>query len=107
MSAARRGRVAMNGSFSKRLNEAIRKRTWPNSPLRLSQLAQAIGCSQDTMERYQYGMTRMPAECVGPLCKLFGSSFIAEIYPEAATLTPRERKALRVGLAALEATEAA
>lgn len=106
MSAARRRKVAMNSSFSKRLNEAIRKRTWPNTGLRLSQLAQAIGCSPDTMERYQYGLTRMPAECVGPLCRLFGPSFIAEIYPEAATLTPRDRKALQIGRAALDAMEA-
>jgi predicted transcriptional regulator len=107
MSAERRRKVAMNSDFYRNLNEAIRKRVWPNTNLKLHQLAKAIGCSPDTMQRYQYGMTKMPAECVGPLCKLFGPSFIAEIYPEAVTLSPRDRKALRIGHAALAASEAA
>jgi len=107
MSAGRRSKVAVNTDFYRNLNEAIRKRTWPNTSLRLQQLAKAIGCSPDTMERYQYGLTKMPAHCVGPLCKIFGPSFIAEIYPEATILTPRDKKALRIGHAALAATEAA
>jgi hypothetical protein len=107
MSAERRRKVAMNEEFAKRLNEALRRRLYPNSTVRIHQIARACGVSEDTATRWQYGLTKMPASALGPLGRLFGPAFIAEVIPEATPMTPRDRRALAIGHAALAASEAA
>lgn len=91
--------------FLDRARFAVARHMWPHTALRAKQLAHALGKSEDTAERLIRGEAQLSAADVHSLCRLFGPGFIAEIYPEAATLSPRDRKALEVGRRALELAE--
>lgn len=91
--------------FLDRARVALQRRLFPHTAMRVKQLAHALGKSEDTAERLVRGEAQLSAVDVYSLMRLFGPSFIAEIYPEAAILTPRDRKALEVGRRALELAE--
>lgn len=96
---------AARDEFNERARRCVVRRMFPNSDVRVKQLAHALGKSEDTAERLVRGEAQLSAVDVYSLMRLFGPSFIAEIYPEAAILTPRDRKALEVGRRALELAE--
>lgn len=71
-------------SFTSRLAEAIRKRTYPNTALHLPQLAGAIGSDGRSLTRWIRGESKPFAEAVDELGKFFGNrgdkSFLQEVY---------------------------
>lgn len=93
--------------FVARARRAVQRRIYPNSAIHLKQVASALGKSEDTAARLMRGESQFSAADLYGLMRLFGPALIAEVYEEAAILTPRDRKALEVGRRALELAEAA
>jgi len=93
--------------FLDRARDALRHRMYPYTNLHTKQIAHALGKSEDTAARMVRGEAQLSAADVYSLMRLFGPTFVAEVYLEAAILSPRDRKALDIGRRALEMAEAA
>lgn len=106
-SRSARLRGAAMTTFVERARRAVQSRLYPNSSVHLKQVAHALGKSEDTAARLVRGQSQFSAADLYGLMRLFGPQLIAEVYEEAAILTPRDRKALEVGRRALELAEAA
>ncbi len=100
-------RGAAMSQFLDRARAALQHRIYPYTNVHLKQVAHALGKSDDTAGRLVRGEAQLSAADVYSLMRLFGPTFIAEVYLEAAILSPRDRKALEIGRRALEMAEAA
>lgn len=104
-SAILRGRAM--SVFLDRARVALARRMYPHSGLHAKQLAHALGKSEDTALRLMRGEAQLSAVDIYSLMRLFGPAFVAEVYEEAAILSPRDRRALELGRKALDMAEAA
>lgn len=100
-------RVQAMSVFLDRARNAVARRMHPHTGLHAKQLAHALGKSEDTALRMIRGEAHLSAADVYGLMRLFGPEFVAEVYQEAAILSPRDRRALEIGRKALEIAEMA
>lgn len=87
----------MKADFQDRLCEAVRKRLFPNTGLHVSQLAYAIGCSDETLKNLLRKQHALSSHYVAGLIDFFARhsdhQFICELYPNACTpLVVRKRE---------------
>lgn len=66
---------AMKQSFERRFAEAIRRRLYPNSTLRLKMVAQDTGYSEDTIARWMQGKHRVFAGAVEDMASYFAARY--------------------------------
>lgn len=101
--------------FTERMQDALRRRLYPNTSLHAQQLAAAIGKSGDTVLRWWKAHTAMPAWALDELHAFFSSQgdagFLNEVFGLAAEdrLARLERQHQELGreLAALRAQRSA
>jgi len=75
------------GSFELRLADALRRRLYPNTALRLKEVAAGIGRSENTVARWWRGETRIGGEDLDRLAQYLkkrgDGGFLAEVYGDA------------------------
>lgn len=83
-------------NFKKAFGDSVRRRVWPNTPLRLEQLAAAIGCHPETMKNAIRGEHNTQSDYVAATVNFFVSQgdfqLIAELYPAATPLVQRRKQ---------------
>lgn len=97
-------------NFSKNLGDATRRRLFPNTNLRIEQLAHAIGCHSETLKNGIYGRHNMSSPLVAALIDYFtrcgDHSFICEIYPNAVEPLIQRNKRAEKAIAFAESFQA-
>ncbi len=87
---------AMKSDFQNVLCEAVRKRVYPNTGLHVSQLAYAIGCSDETLKNLLRKQHALSSHYVAGLIDFFARhndhNFICELYPNAVTPLVQKRR---------------
>lgn len=77
----------MKEDFQNLLCDAVRRRLHPNTGLHVSQLAYAIGCSDETLKNLLRKQHAMSSHLVAGLIDFFAQhndhNFICELYPSA------------------------
>jgi len=83
-------------NFKKVFGEAVRRRCFPYTALRIEMLASAVGCHTETIKNAMRGEHNTQSDYVAGVINFFVSQgdygFLAEIYPSVTPLVQRRKE---------------
>lgn len=97
-------------NFQKDFGNAVRRRLYPNTNLRIEQLAHAMGCHAETLKNGIYGRNNMSsplvANCIDYFARCGDVGFLCELYPNAVTPLVQRNKRAEKAIAFAESFQA-